>query len=337
MSAIEIGLGGELAEYWSMPLRQRIPALRAELATIDPAAHIDFLVGLPAVDEAREAADLGTPYRMCGDLYVLPGDHRRPPALHALRANLAQAQATGTVDTIVMQVDGDRGRPTTAELVAFYREAYALADAHGVRLDTETHIDRWTYDPRRVVEVDRALRQELGRGLTVCADFSHYVHQIGNTQASNWSAIAAAELVIDPNQVGDIVTTGIIAPGLVCSGHLRCAAPNDLPRGQGSIQYPLGNPDADPRQQTPVGSLKHYGAWRAERTQAWQTMYQRTFAAHLATRGAPVARFASEFICVEDEYRMDAYRNVYQNLVAVAWACRAVHALSHPATYTAKG
>jgi hypothetical protein len=337
MGAIEIGLGGDLGEYWKLPLGARIAAVRAELAERDPAARIAFLMGLPAPDVAREAADLGMPYRMAGDLYVLPGDHRRPPALQALRHDLARARATGTVDTIVMQVDGDRGRPTTAELVAFYGEAYAMADDHGVRLDTETHIDRWTYDPRRVAEVDRALRSELGRGLTVCADFSHYAHQIGNHRASNWDAIAAGELVLDPAQAGDHVTTRIIAPGLVRSGHLRCAAPNDLPRGMGSIQYPLVDPDGDPRQATPVGALRHHGPWRAERTGAWCEMNRRVFARQLADRAAPVARFASEFICCEDEYRMDPYRNVYQNLAAIAWACAEVRALSSASATAAKG
>ena len=94
-------------------------------------------------------------------------------------------------------------------------------------------------------------------------------------------------------------------------------------RGQGSIQDPIVDPAGDPRQAGATSELRFHGRWREERTRAWKAMNRAAFARLLAGDGEP-ALFATEFIDVEDEYRMDPYRNAYQNLAALAWAQRCV-------------
>jgi hypothetical protein len=330
MAQVRIGLGGDLDEYGSLPMEARLRALRAELATIDPAARIDFQMGWPSPEDARAALDCGAPFLMFGNLYVVGGGKGRQDALEQLDGDLRFCERSGTIRVICMQIDGDSRQPSIAALVGFFREAWRRADAAGIALHAETHIDRFTYDPRRLLAVDAALRAELGRGLDVCADFSHYAHQLDNTVASNWDAIRAGELVLDPQAPGSHLAAVIAR---VRSGHLRCAAPNALGRGQGSVQYPIVDPAGDPRQPGASSALRFHGAWREERTRAWKAMYRHAFAHLLARPGEP-ALFATEFIDVEDEYRMDPYRNVRQNLAALAWAQRCVAEL---ASATASG
>ena len=93
------------------------------------------------------------------------------------------------------------------------------------------------------------LRETTGgcTGLRVAADFSHYLHQIGNPHFPQWPAIASGELNLDPLDPDNLISRRIVEAGLVGNGHLRAAVPNDLPRGRGSIQYPIADPRGDRR------------------------------------------------------------------------------------------
>ena len=82
-------------------------------------------------------------------------------------------------------------------------------------------------------------------GLRVAADFSHYLHQIGNPHFPQWPAIAAGQLNLDPLDPDNLLSRRIVEAGLVGKGHLRAAVPNDLPRDRGSIQYPIVDPRGD--------------------------------------------------------------------------------------------
>ncbi len=147
------------------------------------------------------------------------------------------------------------------------------------------------------------------------------MHQLGNPTVPHAAAIASGELVIDPFNPSNIISTRIIQAGLVGYGHLRCAAPNDRPRNAGSIQYPLVDPASDPR--TPwQGELACGGSWTESRTRAWKEFYRQTFAFQLSHGERSVARFSSEFIGWNDhcDYRIEGYANLHQNLCVVAWA-----------------
>ncbi len=56
-----------------------------------------------------------------------------------------------------MQVWGNNETPTIAALVEFYGIAEEMAGKYGIELYTETHVDRFTYDPRRLIAVHEAL------------------------------------------------------------------------------------------------------------------------------------------------------------------------------------
>ncbi len=326
---LEIGLGGDLGGDLGIdqgkPFGDWLRALRAEVAKLDPRAGVDFLEGAGDAEQSRIALAEGMPYRQFTDLYVVGGQAEGPheDALVTLKGNLEKAAITRTVTALNMQVWGVGARPGDDALAEFYHAAEAKAKPYGIGLFTETHVDRWTYDPRRLLRIhERLLRESAGAyGIRVGADFSHYVHQLGNPTAPHWADLQSGALVMDPFDPANIISTRIIQGGLVGYGHLRCAAPNDRPRDRGSIQYPLVDPAGDPR--TPWrGELACGGAYQEARTRSWKELYRQAFAYQLSHPERPVARFSSEFIGWNDhcDYRIEGYSNLHQNLAAVAWA-----------------
>ncbi len=307
MAAIQIGFGGEgFGGWWNTPFRDRLLRLQEDLAILDETAVVDFLELRPTPENAEIARSLHMPILQFTDLYCVEDG-----GLDRVRDNIALAVSCG-IQRINMQVQGDQNTPQIATLVEFYQRAYELADAADILLVTETHIDRFTYDPRRLLAVHQALLDAGERGLIMHADFSHYAHQIENQQASTWSAQESGDLVLGPKKESDIISSTLI-PEIPCySGHLRMAVPNQLGRGRGSIQYPVVAPEDNGE----AVFLEHYDEyWNGQRTESWWLWYQALAAKHQALPDdAPPLTLATEFICVEDEYRMDPYSNYQQNL-----------------------
>jgi hypothetical protein len=338
---LEIGIGGDLR---GLPLpkdntfAQYLDAIRAAVRRMDPAATIDFLEGWAPPEICKVALEMGSPYRQFTDLYVVGGGRGQPDALERLKHNLTEAGRSGTITSLNMQVWGTSTEPTIERLVEFYHQAYALAKPYGVGIFTETHIDRFTYDPRRLLAVhERLLTESRGEyGINVGADFSHYVHQLGNPHGANWTDLRSGALRMDPSDGGNVVSTRIIQAGLIGYGHLRCAAPNELPRASGSIQYPLVDPASDPDAPGKQVTLRIGGRWDEARTRPWKEFYRQTFAYQLAHPERRVARFSTEFIECEDEYKMDDYGNLHQNVAALCWAQRQKRELLAGETRAAK-
>ncbi len=324
---LEFGIGGDLRGLESAPelgFAGYLRAIQDAARALDPLARVDFLEGCSTPENCAIALDLGMPYRQFTDFYMVGGGPGQPDALERLRQNLDRAAASGTVTALNMQVWGTRTEPSLDRLADFYHAAYALAKPYAIGVFTETHINRFTYDPRRLLAVhDRLLADSSGAyGLQVGADFSHYVHQLGNSHGSNWDDLRSGALRMDPFDPGNIISTRIIAAGLVGYGHLRCAVPNDLAPGKGSIQYPLADPAGEPGADPGRRQLRFHGAWDESRTAAWRELYRQAFAHQITHPERGIARFSTEFIEVEDEYRMDAYGNLHQNLSALCWAQR---------------
>ena len=155
-------------------------------------------------------------------------------------------------------------------------------------------------------------------GIRVCADLSHYVHQIGNSHFPQWPSISTGALRLDPFDPDNYVSGNIIEKGMVWGGHLRAAMPNDLPPGQGSIQYPIVDPKTDPE----TAGLQNGGMkepWDVTKLRHWKEFYRQLFTYQLQHPEHPVARFASEFIGDggAGDYRVEPYSNVFQNIAAV--------------------
>jgi hypothetical protein len=264
------------------------------------------------------------PIKQFTDLYVIGGNNERPDALIALKANLEIARAAGTMDRLNLQVFGDHHSPSLEGLVRFYVEAEELAAKFGIELHTETHIDRFTYDPRRFLEVHEALlnRTDNRLGLRVTAHLSHYVHQIGNSKMSNWEAIRSGALRMNPFDPENIVTRKIIDGGLVSYGHMRMAVPNDWGRQEGTIQYPLVDPRLDTLVQPNAQASLRSGPFDASRHRPWKEWYRQIFTSQLRHPERPVARFSTEFIdgLQPGLYRVDDYSNLFQNIAMVSWA-----------------
>ena len=195
-----------------------------------------------------------------------------------------------------------------------------MAGAQGVLLTTETHLDRFTYDPSHMLAVHEYLKRESGGtlGLNVWADFSHYVHQMENESCmKHHPAFSPGR---KPGRADfEAVVDQVIHSDLIVGGHLRCAAPNPLGRERGAIQYPLVATSSDPYSDV-TDELQFHGTWREERTHVWKNFYQALFAHAKKSEGNGTLRFASEFICCEDEFNMDGYTNYWQNLNSIAWA-----------------
>ena len=337
-AAIEIGIGGDLHGLRggeTEDFKEQFAHLKELMAGYYPEASIQFVEATPPLDRAEEfgavAAESGMPVRQFTALYVVGGDATTPDALDTLRANLSLARRVPTIDRLNLQVLGTNSEPTLEALVAFYLAAEDLAQEAGITLFTETHVDRFTYDPRRLVAVHEALLDRTGGrlGLRVAADFSHYVHQLGNSHFPNWPDISSGALNIDPLDPENYVSRTLIAGGMIGYGHLRTAVPNDLPRGRGSIQYPV----VDPKQDVETAELPHGGLkepWDGERLEPWMAWYREIFAYQMRHPERPTARFATEFIGdgSPGEYRVDPYRNLFQNIAMVSTAQRMIRRIA---------
>jgi hypothetical protein len=334
---VEIGIGGDLTGLRGRPDGRSFSGdFRAQLAHLDelihaydPAARIEFIEGRPPEDRAEElgevAAEMGIPLKQFTAIYYVGGAPGQPDALDLLKTNLALARRVGTVDRLNMQVVGDNSTPTTPALLLFYARAEEMAQAAGIELYTETHVDRFTYDPRRLVDVHDALLNYTGGrfGLRVCGDLSHYVHQNGNPHFPNWSDISSGELNLDPLDPSNYISNNVIQTGLIGYGHLRMAVPNSIPPGEGSIQYPVVDPRTDPETaHTENGGLPE--PWDEEKTRPWWAWYREVFAYQQQHLERPVARFSTEFIGdgTAGHYRVHPYRNLFQNVAMVAKAQR---------------
>ncbi len=301
----------------------------------DADAPIQFVEIVPPEARAEEfaeiAAEHGMPLKQFTRLCVLGGDDENPDAFEALSGYLTLAKRAGTVDRLNIQVLGDSTTPSLDALCGFYLRAEEMAQAQGIGLYTETHVDRFSHDPRRLLAVHDRLRETTGgrTGLRVAADFSHCLHQIGNPHFPQWPAIASGELNLDPLDADNLISRRIVEAGLVGNGHLRAAVPNDLPRGRGSIQYPI----ADPRGDAATAALPNGGMdrpWEPARLRPWIGLYRQVFAYQLAHPGRPVARFSAEYLGdgAPGDFRVEPYRNLYQNLAAVSFAHSLIRELS---------
>lgn len=319
-----IGLGGHLEQDTTLPFKTRLELLNEELASIDPDAQIEFLDGVPASEaDAVTAVDMGMPYLTFLDLFVIGGSDTWPDALTSMYNCMEKAKRFGSYIRLDMQINGDSNNPTIAQLVDFFRRSWDMADPLGIELCVETHIDRVSYDPRHLMRIHEALLDATKgeRGLNISADFSHYVHQVGNTHGILWDDLKLGSLNLDPFDPENFVSRVLIPSGLIKMGHLRMATPNDLDRTQGSIQYPLLDPALDP---TPTGyeGLWHYGAFDEARTEPWKAWYRELFRAVLKSDDPTPITFNTEFIRYDGDYAQEPYRNQYQNLAMVAWAQR---------------
>ena len=332
MANIEIGIGGDLTglrgrlggRSYDGDFEEQFVHLKELITLYDPAASIEFIESCPPKDRAEEFGELASKHGMPVKQFSIPCDiGGGVVTFHLLRENLDLARRAGTVDRINLQVLGDNNSPTIDELVQFFVAADEIAKDYGIELYTETHVDRFTYDPRRLIAVHEALLDRTaGRlGIRVSADFSHYIHQLDNPNFCNWPDIASGRLNLDPLDSNNYVSRNIISRGLVGYGHLRVAIPNHLTRTEGTIQYPLIDPKQDPE----TAHLSNGGMkfpWHGREMSKWFAWYREVFRYQLSHPRRPVARFSSEYIGdgTPGYYRVDQYRNLFQNIAMVSFA-----------------
>jgi hypothetical protein len=323
---IEIGLGGVLNIPGDSGYgREKIMTCWEDLDRIRPGCCFDYLEGIPASkDLAQWAEDRGFPYRVFTALYVPGGVDGHPDGLEVLKQNLEICAKYPTINTLNMQVLGNSESPSMEALYDFYKQAEKLAGAQGVLLTTETHIDRFTYDPSHALAVHEFLKRESrGKlGLNIWADFSHYVHQMENEACMKKHPAFAPGRT--PGRADfEAVVDQVIHSNLIVGGHLRCAAPNPLGRERGAIQYPLVAPSSDPYADV-TDELLYHGMWQEERTHAWKNVYKALFAHAGKSEHDGTLRFASVFIRCEDDFYLDEYTIYWQNLNVIAWAKSAI-------------
>lgn len=319
---IKFGLGGHLEWDPKTLFEDRMSAINEELNEIDPNAQIDYLDGIPCQErDADLALQNGHPYISFLDLFILGGSENWPDALDSMKKCMEIAKRVGTYKVLDMQIHGDSNQPSLPQLVDFFRRAWDLADPLGIDLCVETHIDRISYDPRHLMRVHEALIDATKgeRGLNISADFSHYVHQVGNTNGILWADHQSGTLNLDPMDPNNFVSKTLIPSDLIKMGHLRMAVPNNLNREQGSIQYPIIDPIHDPRS-TDYSGLLHFDSWTDDRTNAWKHWYRELFKHILQSNYAETVYFSSEFIRYDGDYALEPYRNRFQNLAIIAWA-----------------
>ena len=237
--------GGAGLRQYKTDCRTFFEHLAELMADYEPELRIDFIETVPpqhgAEEFAQVAAESGIPLKQMTRLCVIGGNDDEPEALEAMSGYLELARRAGTLDRINFQILGDSTCPGIDAIVDFYLRAEEMAGEAGVQLLTETHVERYNHDPRRMVAAHEMLQERTGGGLgiRVCADLSHYVHQIGNSHFPQWPSISSGELRLDPFDPDNYISRNLIETGLVWGGSSARSHPQQS--ASWKRQYPVSD------------------------------------------------------------------------------------------------
>ena len=277
--------------------------------------YIDKTPPAEEVDEYLRCRDAtGLPIRAGGWFYKLGQDEEN------LAKNLRIGARLGSLahNTQISTYHADGHMITNQEVADCYLRAYEVGEEVGCYATFEVHVNMWTEDFRRVLEV-ADLVEARGVPFRMTLDHSHVIFKIDNPEEQEVQnirpAVESGELVLDPFQP-DSICRQWIERGLVWHAHARAAAPGgpkniwakhaDGTVGRG-IQYPFIQP----------GPGEWHSDWEESRLEPWKEVIRQLLRYHAANEDSPLLQISTEFIPNTD-YGEGSHYSIFDNSVACA-------------------
>ena len=217
-----------------------------------------------------------------------------------------------------------QGRPVSnEEVMAVYLTAAEWGDKLGCTPTFEVHINMWSEDFRRIVEVAE-LVEARGVPFKMTLDHSHVIFKINNKAEHAMfglaQALADGSVILDPDIPGNVCEQWIHR-GFVHHCHARAAVP-DNPRntyavdhkgrvGRG-VQYPFVEP----------GEGEYVADWEESRLDPWKKVIRQLLVHRAGSEASPLRTISTEFIPFPD-YGAGHKYSIWDNSVACAKWLRA--------------
>lgn len=207
---------------------------------------------------------------------------------------------------------------TNEEVVDHYLKTYDFGMSHGVEPSFEVHVNMWTEQFKRVLQVAKQVRSR-GVPFNFTMDYSHVNFKIGNDVELELSGIRAdvesGQLRIDPFEAGSLCDQWL-GDGIVRLVQFRTAAPHQGPNiwsrnEDGSptrgIQYPITRPLPG----------EWHSPWHAYLLEPSKQVIRKVLAHHLHEEVSRLRCITTEMIDMPD-YGMGARYNLFEQNVEAA-------------------
>lgn len=264
-------------------------------------------------------------YLRCRDKYDLPirtggWFYRLGENEDLLFDNLRLGARLGSImhNTQIQMHHADGHLVTNEEIVALYLRAHDVGEECGCVATFEVHVNMWSEDFRRVVEVGEMV-EKRGIPFRITLDHSHVIFKIDNPKEQEVlnirPAVESGELVLNPFDEGNVVDQWIDG-GFVWHCHARAAAPNN-PRniwakhedgsvGRG-IQYPFIEPKPG----------EYHSEWKEENLEPWKEAIRHLMRYHATHDDSKLGQISTEFIVGVDYGAGNKY-DIFEHSVACA-------------------
>ena len=287
---------------------------------VKESAVYDYYDKTPESFEEEDAylaasAKYGVPIRAGGWFYCLGRDED----LMKRKLELSARLGSKVHNTQILMHHADGHLVTVNEVAAMYMQAAEWGDACGCYPTFEVHINMWSEDFRRVIEVADAV-EKRGVPFRMTLDHSHVIFKIDNPEEQEVldirPSVESGELVLDPFKTGSVCQQWIDR-GFVWHTHARAAVPNN-PRntwakhpdgsvGRG-VQYPFFKPE--PGQYVDDN-------WDEARLEPWKEVLRQLMRYHASHDESPLGQISTEFIPMPDYGGGHKY-SIFEHSVACA-------------------
>ncbi len=207
---------------------------------------------------------------------------------------------------------------TVDEVVDVYLRACDAAEALGVEVSFELHVDCWSEKYRKVSQAIEAVRAR-GRKFNFTVDYSHVIFKIQNGAELEKSevreAVERGEIVLDPYEKGCILSQWL-AENVVSFAQFRPVSPSQpvnvwaknpdgsTPRG---IMYPFVRPEPG----------QWHSDWSAWRLAPCKKAFRLVMEHHLRDAASPLRYVITEMIASPD-YGLNARFSLLEHNAACA-------------------
>ncbi len=299
---------------------------------VQEAGVYDYIDATPLPDQLVEfetcSAKYGIPILAGGGPYTLGRDEAK------FEQNLRVGARLGSLvhNTALFMDHADGHLISNDAVMRFYLDAYELGERLGCRPTFEVHVNMWSENFTRVLDVARMVHAH-GVPFRLTLDHSHVIFKGANNQIEQAvfnirEQIDSGDLILDPFEAGN-VTDLWIEHGLVCHVHARSAAPNNpkniwaqhpdinnlrsslhppMTVGRG-IQYPFVEPAPG----------QWHSDWVASDLDAWKLVMKNVLRKHAITPDSELKTISTEFIPYTDYGEGSTYSLFENNTACANW------------------
>jgi len=292
--------------------------LETRFRMVSESGVYDYYDKTPPLEEEAAYADMSAKY----DLPILAGGwfYQLGKDEDLLRSNLELGARLGSkVHNTQIFWRHAKGRPVTdEEVMEIYLMACEWGDVCGCTPTFEVHINMWSEDFRRVVQVADMV-EARGVPFKMTLDHSHVIFKMDNEAESKMFGLAEAltdgSLILDPGMPGNVCDEWINR-GFVCHAHARAAVPNN-PRntfaedhkgrpGRG-VQYPFVQP----------ADGEYVAAWDENSLAPWKKVVRNLLVYRSTSGDKDLQTISTEFIPFPDYGGGHKY-SIWENSLACA-------------------